>query len=158
MDARLRCKWCKRLVKAKPRGRPSNFCSATCRQRSYERRKMAKQKQEEANAINKALFPAWATHLHVKPKLPARCRPRRLQCPVCESPFAVKARGPIPRTCSWRCALALALHRAYLRGKSEPLGLLNKDIVAASFLAQRHKRHQVIIDSLLLPDVPSSGE
>jgi hypothetical protein len=116
---------------------------------------LAKQKQAEADVINRGL-PAWATHLHVKPKLPARRRPRRLQCPVCKFPFAIKARGPIPETCSQRCALALGLHKAYRRGKQEPLGLLNKDIVAASFLAQR-KRHQAIIDSLLT-DVPTSDK
>ena len=137
MEARTRCERCRRLVKPSPRGRPARFCSASCRQRAYERRQLAKQRQAEADAINQASFPAWATYLHIKPKLPARHRPRRLQCPVCKFQFAVKARGPIPATCSQRCALALTLHRAYLRGKNEPLGLLKKDIVAASFLAQR---------------------
>jgi hypothetical protein len=89
--------------------------------------------------INRGL-PAWATHLHFKPKIPARHRPRRLQCPVCKFSFAVKARGPIPKTCGPRCAFALALHTAYKRGQQEPIGLLNKDIVAVAFLAQR-KRH-----------------
>jgi len=51
--------------------------------------------------------------------------------------------------------LALALHRAYLRGHQEPVGLMNKDIVAASFLAQ-HRRHQAIIETML-PDVPPEG-
>lgn len=96
--------------------------------------------------------------MHVKPKLPPRRRPRRLECPVCKFPFAVKARGPIPETCSQRCALALKLRNAYLRGQQgEMLGLLNKDIVAASCLAQRRRRHQAIINSLLT-DVPPSGK
>ena len=50
-------------------------------------------------------------------KLPPR-RPRKLLCPVCKFPFAAKKRGPIPETCGRRCALALALHRAYRRGAS----------------------------------------
>jgi hypothetical protein len=149
------CEWCRCRVKPKPCGRPARFCSASCRQRAYERRQLARQKQTAADVINRGL-PAWATHLHDKPKLPARRRPRRLQCPVCKFPFAVKARGPIPETCSRRCAFALALHKAYKRGQQEPIGLLNKDIVAASFLAQR-KRHQAVIDSLLA-NVPPSIE
>lgn len=153
MDARPRCEWCRQLIKAKPRGRAARFCSAACRQRSYERRKLVKEKQAEADAINEATLPPWATHLHLKPKLPPRHRPRRLQCPVCRFPFAVKTRGPIPETCGRRCALALALHRAYRRGQREGSELLTKDIAAAHFLAKRHTRHQTIIDSLL-NDVP----
>jgi hypothetical protein len=85
-------------------GRRARFCSATCRQLAYARRKLQKEKQAEADAINAANFPAWATHLHVKPKLSPRRRPRRLQCPVCKFPYVIKKRGPIPKTCSTRCA------------------------------------------------------
>ena len=78
-----------------------------------------------------------------------------LRCPVCEFPYVVRPRGPIPRTCCQRCTLALALHRAYLRGRSgEMIGLLNKDIVASAFLAQRG-RHQTIIDNLLADEAPN---
>jgi hypothetical protein len=48
-------------------------------------------------------------------------------------------------TCSPRCASALALHKAYKRGKNEDLTMLDKDIAASSFLARR----QAIIDDLL---------
>jgi hypothetical protein len=116
---------------------------------------LAKRKQAEADVINRGL-PVWATHLHAKPKLPRLRRPRRLQCPVCKFPFVVKPRGPIPKTCSQRCALALALHRAYLRGRNEQFDLLNKDIIAASFLAQR-RRFQAVIDNLVPGAPPSDG-
>jgi hypothetical protein len=35
-----------------PCGRPARFCSASCRQRAYERQQLAKLKQAEADAIN----------------------------------------------------------------------------------------------------------
>ncbi len=34
-----RCRWCKKHFQPKPAGRPALFCSASCRQRTYERRK-----------------------------------------------------------------------------------------------------------------------
>jgi hypothetical protein len=108
-----------------------------------------KRAKAEADAINRAKFPAWATHLHVKPKLPPRRRPRHLECPVCRVRFEVKRRGPIPETCGRRCALALALHNAYLHGREEPSRLLNHDIVANSRRIQRMARHQVIINEML---------
>jgi hypothetical protein len=148
MDARLRCEWCRHLIKPKPRGRPARFCSASCRQRSYERRRLEKEKQADFDAIA-AQHSAWAKYLLPRPKLPPRHRPRRLRCPVCKFQFAVKARGPIPETCSRRCACALALWRAYMRGKNEPLALLKKDLTAVAFLAKRRRRHQMIIDDML---------
>jgi hypothetical protein len=110
---------------------------------------LVKRKQAEADAFNEANFPDWAKYLHAKPKLPPRRRPRRLPCPVCKFPFVVKARGPIPVTCSPRCAKALALYQAFQRGINRPLDLLNKDIAANSFLAARRGRHQTIIDDML---------
>jgi hypothetical protein len=144
-----RCEWCNGRVKVKPLGRPARFCSASCRQRAYERRQLTKRKQAEADTINAAKYPAWATHLHVKPKLPPRLRPRRLQCPVCKFPFDVKARGPIPATCSRRCALALALHTVYMQGVNKPRDLMNEDIVANSFLSERKRHQKAIIDNIL---------
>jgi hypothetical protein len=41
--------------------------------------------------------------------MPPPRRPRNLLCPVCKFAFDVKKRGPIPETCSRRCALALAI-------------------------------------------------
>jgi hypothetical protein len=149
MDARSRCDWCRRLVKPKLRGRQARFCSASCRQRAYERRRLEKEKQAEFDAIA-AQHPAWATYLLPKPKLPPHQRPRRLQCQACKSPFVVKARGPIPETCGHtRCAHALGLYRAYLRGKSEAAAFLTKDLTAMAFLAERGRRHQTIIDNML---------
>ena len=123
----------------------ANLC---CRQRAYERRLLEKQKQAEADAAN-ATLPRWATHLHVKPTLPPRRRPTRLRCPVCSFQFAIKKRGPISETCSDRCAFALALHRAYMRGVNKPVTLLKNDIVAASFLDKGRLRRQAIIDEML---------
>jgi hypothetical protein len=144
-----RCEWCNRRVKVKPLGRPARFCSAGCRPRAYERRQLTERKQAEADAINAAKYPAWATHLHVKPKLPPRHRPRRLQCPVCKFPFAVKARGPIPATCSRRCAWALTLHTVYMQGVNKRRHLMKEDIVANSFLSKRKRRQKAIIDNKL---------
>jgi hypothetical protein len=109
---------------------------------------LEKEKQAEFDAIA-AQHSAWATYLLAKPKLPPRHRPRRLQCPVCKSPFVVNACGPVPETCSGRCADALALWRAYMRGKNEPVTLQKKDITAIAFLAERRRRHQSIIDNML---------
>jgi hypothetical protein len=72
-----------------------------------------------------------------------------LKCPVCKLQFAVKARGPVPKTCSDRCEHALALWRAYQRGKNEASTFLKKDITALAFLSQRRRRHQAIIDDML---------
>jgi len=142
-----RCEWCNRRIKAKPLGRPARFCSASCRQLAYARRQLAKRKQAEADAHNAGL--GWMTHLYVKPKLPPRRRPRRVRCPVCTSPIVVKKRGPIPKTCSPRCALTLALQDAYRRGTEQGLTLLKKDMTALTFRAQRRRRHQTIIDDLI---------
>ena len=132
----IKCDWCSRRVKAKPRGRPARFCSATCRQRAYERRRLEARLQAEADAVNVAAFPNLPilknvpelAHLLAKPKLPPRQRPRGMRCPMCGFPFAVKKRGPIPETCSRRCALALALHQAYMRGVEMPFTLLKNDL------------------------------
>jgi hypothetical protein len=78
-------------------------------------------------------------------------------CPVCKFTFTVKKRGPVPDTCSDRCALALALHRAYRHGVDKPVALLKKDIAAKSFQIQRveqrrqqrRQRYQEIIDGML---------
>jgi hypothetical protein len=68
---------------------------------------------------------------------------------VCKFHFVVKARGPIPLTCSRRCAYALALREAFKRGVNMPLTLLNKDIAAMSRRAERKRRHEAIIDAML---------
>jgi hypothetical protein len=165
------CEWCRRLIKARPRGRPARFCSASCRQRAYERRLLAKEKQAEADAINaekfptlaaQEKFPAFLAHLQAKPKMPPRSRPRKLRCPVCMAPIAVKKRGPLPETCSRRCALTLALHRAYKRGIDVPVTLLKRDIAAISGLDRRRKqrdqerrrRYQEIINGMLAGALP----
>jgi hypothetical protein len=149
-----------------PRGRPARFCSASCRQRAYERRQLQKQKQAEADAINAEKFPNLAVlenfparfaHLLAKPNMPPRHRPRKSECPVCMSPIAVKKRGPIPKTCSRRCALTLALHRAYKRGIDVPVTLLKQDIAAVTGLdrrrrqreQERRQRYQEIINGML---------
>ena len=149
MEDRPRCQWCRHLLKPKGRGRTARFCSASCRQLAYERRRLTKQKQAEADAINRAKFPPWATHLHVKPKLPPRHRPRQLRCPVCTFPFAVKARGPIPETCSPRCSRALTLREACRLGVNKPVELLDQDIMAAHVLGTQRRRRQAIIDALV---------
>jgi hypothetical protein len=129
--------------------RHARFCSASCRQRAYERRQLAKRKQAEADAINAANSPAWATHWHVKPKLPRHPRPRRLRCPVCRFPFAVKKRGPIPETCSTRCALALKISRVVEAVEENPVRLLRKDIASMDLVTERKRRHQATIDDLV---------
>ncbi len=85
---------------------------------------MEKRKQAEIDAIH-ARHSAGAAYLLPKLKLPPRRRPTRLKCPVCKFPFAVKKRGPIPVTCGPRCALALDLHKAYLRGRNEVFDVLS---------------------------------
>jgi hypothetical protein len=101
-------------------------------------------------------MPPWAAYLQAKPQLPPRHRPRKLRCPVCTARFAVKKRGPIPETCSRRCALTLALHRAYKRGIDVPVTLLEKDV--ASFQVQRREQrrqhYQEIIDGMLTGVLP----
>ena len=145
-----RCDWCRRRFRAKPKGRTARFCSASCRQRAYERRKLVKRKQAEADAINAVEAPGWTARLFgVKPNLPPRHRPRRLKCPACWLEFVVKTRGPIPETCSRRCAHALALYRSYVQGKSEGLMRLKKDVVAVARLGEQRRRHQVTIDDML---------
>jgi hypothetical protein len=48
-----------------------------------------------------------------------------------------------------RCAHALGLHRAYLRGRKRRGLQLNKDLTAMTFLAERRRRHQATIDEML---------
>jgi hypothetical protein len=119
---------------------------------------LEKRKQEEADAINAAEFPAWAgrenvpayvAHWLTKPQLPPRRRPRRRRCPLCGFSFAVKKRGPIPLTCSYRCALALKLYRAAKTLAGQPVKLIERDIVAHALLDQRRTRHQALINDLL---------
>ena len=43
-----KCAWCKKSFKVKPRGRAADFCSNSCRQRSYERRKWQRPQLVEA--------------------------------------------------------------------------------------------------------------
>jgi hypothetical protein len=73
----------------------------------------------EADAVNAAQFPnleivktvPQLAHLLAKPKLPPRQRPRKKRCPLCGLPFAVRRRGPIPETCSRRCASDVVIYR-----------------------------------------------
>ena len=130
MQARPKCEWCRHRIKPKPRGRPARYCSPACCQRAYERRQLTKRKQAEADAINAAKYPPWATHLHIKPDLPPQRRPRRKQCPVCKFPFVVKKRGPIPEVCGPRCARALELSRVALAVMERPINLFKKDVMA----------------------------
>ncbi len=150
-EDRPRCEWCRHLLKPKGRGRPAHYCSASCRQLSYERRQLVKQRQAKADAINKAKFPAWATHLHVRPKMPLRHRPRQLKCPVCTFRFPVKARGPIPETCGRRCSLALTLRNTFKLGVNKPIELLDKDISEAHLIGAQRRRYQAIVDALVAP-------
>lgn len=144
----LKCEWCGHRIKAKRSGPAAHYCSASCRQRAYERRLLQKQKQAEADAVN-ATLPRWATHMHVKPKLPTRRRPTRLKCPVCRFPYAVNKRGPIPLTCSHRCAFALALYKAYRRGQAEPFEVMKKDLAASMHLDDDYRRRKARIDEML---------
>jgi hypothetical protein len=164
---RPRCEWCRHLIRAKPLGRTPRFCSASCRQLAYKRRLLEQRKQGEADAINAAQFPNWAgrenvppyvKHLLAQPQLPPRRRPRRLRCPACKFWYVVKKRGPVPRTCSDRCALALKFYRAVQTATGRPIKLLYADIVANALLNQRsappdlrRARHQSIIDDILAP-------
>jgi hypothetical protein len=142
MDPRPRCEWCRRLVKAKPRGRPARFCSASCRRRAYERRKLVKEKEAEADAINPANFPVWAKHWHIKPKMPPHPRPRKLLCPVCKSRSPSRSADRFRRRATvgapWR------LHCTGLTGEAptRPVTLLKKDIAAMSFQIPRTKQRR----------------
>jgi hypothetical protein len=142
------CEWCRRRIQKKRRG--TRFCSASCRQRAYERRQEEKRKQAEVDAIN-AKYPPWAVHLHVKPKLPPRRRPTRLRCPVCTFSFVVKKRGPIPETCSERCARALMIRRVVDTVREAPVALLNQDMMAMYQQEKRRRRFQAIIADVLAP-------
>jgi hypothetical protein len=44
----LRCQWCKEKMKIPARGRVPLFCSKTCRQRAYEKRKWSRPAPVEA--------------------------------------------------------------------------------------------------------------
>jgi hypothetical protein len=46
----LRCQWCKEEMKISARGRVPRFCSKTCRQRDYEKRKWSRPALVEALA------------------------------------------------------------------------------------------------------------
>ena len=50
----LRCERCKKKMKIQPRGRVRVFCSKTCRQRAYERRKWSRSTPIEAMALDLA--------------------------------------------------------------------------------------------------------
>jgi hypothetical protein len=53
-----RCRWCKKHFQPKPAGRPGLYCSASCRQRTYEKRKWSEFSGLDALALD--LLP-WAT-------------------------------------------------------------------------------------------------
>jgi hypothetical protein len=154
MTDRPRCNWCQHLIKPKGHGPAARYCSASCRQRAYERRQLEKQQQAEIDELHRQY--SWAAKLQPQPKLPPRRRPTRLKCLVCSFPFAVRKRGHIPKTCGPRCKLALALYTAYTRGKNEGPAALDRDITAMAFRAQRGRRYQSIIDKLL--DPPEAGD
>jgi hypothetical protein len=118
---------------------------------------LEKQAQAQADAINAAEFPDWAgrenvpahvAHLLAQPRLAPRRRPRRLKCPVCKFVFEVKKRGPVPATCSNRCAWALALLRGHKFLAGDPEGLLRRDIVSNALSHGRRLRHQAIIGDM----------
>ena len=67
--------------------------------------------------------------------MPPPRRPRNLLCPVCKFAFDVKKRGPIPETCSRRCALAPG--RAV--GKTNQAGLARDDARSFSSLSPADK-------------------
>jgi hypothetical protein len=118
---------------------------------------LEKQAQAEADAINAAEFPDWpgrenvpahVAHWLAKPRLPPRRRPRRLKCPVCKFTFEVKKRGPVPTTCSNRCAWALALLQGHKFLAGDPEGRLRRDIVSIALSHGRRIRHQAIINDM----------
>jgi ribosomal protein L34E len=47
-----KCAWCGTRLKPQPAGRPALFCSASCRQRAYEKRKWARYSASDALALN----------------------------------------------------------------------------------------------------------
>jgi len=52
-----RCRWCRQFFKPKAGGRPPLFCSASCRQRAYEKRKWTP--YSASDALARDLLP-WA--------------------------------------------------------------------------------------------------
>jgi hypothetical protein len=47
-----KCNWCKKRFKPRVAGRPALFCSASCRQRAYERRKWTPHSASDALALD----------------------------------------------------------------------------------------------------------
>src|SRR5690349_4007484 len=50
----LRCLWCKEKLTVKPRGRLADYCSASCRQAAYVKRKYQRPRAVEALATDLA--------------------------------------------------------------------------------------------------------
>jgi hypothetical protein len=50
VSPKRRCHWCREFFKAKTGGRPALYCSASCRQRAYEKRKWSPPTVEQALA------------------------------------------------------------------------------------------------------------
>ena len=94
-----KCKWCGHQIKGKRNGRPARYCSASCRQRAYERRLLEKQKQAEADAANAAL-PRCA---HVKPTLPPRPPSDAAEVPGLQLPVRHQEAWRAGYRRSWRC-------------------------------------------------------
>jgi hypothetical protein len=47
-----RCQWCKKHFQPKLTGRPALFCSASCRQRTYEKRKWSEFSMSDALSVD----------------------------------------------------------------------------------------------------------
>jgi hypothetical protein len=66
-----KCQWCREWFTPARRGRPARYCSPSCRQRAYERRRLEKADQDNASA-------ALAQDLAEAKQLAARAVRRRL--------------------------------------------------------------------------------